>query len=178
MIGQLAQLQGISAGLAEQRQDQLEAQAAAAAAAAAQQQAEEEAAAAGADPHGAQPTPDRGTDSHRGADPDRRRRTPTAAPTPTLEPDAHPDPTPTADPRRLRRPRRAPPTSGDAAAAIAFARAQLGEPYKYGAAGPNSWDCSGLTMMAWQAGGKSLPHYSVGAVPAVDADLAEPAPAR
>ena len=29
------------------------------------------------------------------------------------------------------------------------------------AAGPDSWDCSGLTMGAWQAGGKSLPHYSV-----------------
>ncbi|UYM07015.1 C40 family peptidase [Solicola gregarius] len=45
--------------------------------------------------------------------------------------------------------------------AIAFARAQLGEPYVYGAAGPSSWDCSGLTMMAWAAAGKSLPHWSV-----------------
>ena len=51
--------------------------------------------------------------------------------------------------------------TGDAAAAIAFARAQVGEPYQYGASGPSSWDCSGLTMRAWQAGGKSLPHYSV-----------------
>jgi cell wall-associated NlpC family hydrolase len=56
----------------------------------------------------------------------------------------------------------APPApSGGAASAIAFARAQLGEPYVWGAAGPDSWDCSGLTMQAWAAGGVSLPHYSV-----------------
>ena len=39
-----------------------------------------------------------------------------------------------------------------------FALAQVGEPYVYGGAGPNSWDCSGLTMMAWKAAGVSLPH--------------------
>ncbi|NHA00790.1 C40 family peptidase [Nocardioides sp. W3-2-3] len=38
---------------------------------------------------------------------------------------------------------------------------RLGEPYLWGAAGPGSWDCSGLTAGAWSAGGKSLPHYSV-----------------
>ncbi|MGN6251525.1 MAG: C40 family peptidase [Marmoricola sp.] len=46
-------------------------------------------------------------------------------------------------------------------AAIAYAEAQLGEPYLWAAAGPDRWDCSGLTMRAWQAGGISLPHYSV-----------------
>jgi len=51
-------------------------------------------------------------------------------------------------------------TGAGARAAIAFARAQLGEPYVWAAAGPDSWDCSGLTMMAWRAGGISLPHYS------------------
>ena len=30
----------------------------------------------------------------------------------------------------------------------------------WGAAGPNAWDCSGLTMAAWRAGGEYLPHYS------------------
>ncbi|PVG82580.1 hypothetical protein DDE18_13390 [Nocardioides gansuensis] len=44
---------------------------------------------------------------------------------------------------------------------MAHARQQIGDPYKWGAAGPNAWDCSGLTMGAWSAGGKSLPHYSV-----------------
>ena len=43
---------------------------------------------------------------------------------------------------------------------IAFAKAQLGEPYQWGATGPSSWDCSGLTMQAWAAAGKYLPHYS------------------
>lgn len=47
------------------------------------------------------------------------------------------------------------------ARAIAFARAQVGKPYEWAAAGPDSFDCSGLTMRAWARGGKSLPHYSV-----------------
>ncbi len=44
---------------------------------------------------------------------------------------------------------------------MAFARAQIGDPYVWAAAGPDAWDCSGLTMGAWAAGGKALPHYSV-----------------
>jgi cell wall-associated NlpC family hydrolase len=51
-------------------------------------------------------------------------------------------------------------TSAGAKAAIEFARAQLGEPYVWAAAGPDAWDCSGLTMMAWRQGGIALPHYS------------------
>jgi cell wall-associated NlpC family hydrolase len=51
-------------------------------------------------------------------------------------------------------------TGPGATAAIEFARAQLGEPYVWAAAGPDAWDCSGLTMMAWAAGGISLPHYA------------------
>ncbi|MDZ5622637.1 C40 family peptidase [Nocardioides sp. HM23] len=54
-----------------------------------------------------------------------------------------------------------PADQGGAAAAVAFARSQLGDPYVWAAAGPDAWDCSGLTMGAWAAGGKSLPHYSV-----------------
>jgi cell wall-associated NlpC family hydrolase len=45
-------------------------------------------------------------------------------------------------------------------AAISFACAQLGEPYVWAADGPGSWDCSGLTMKAFAAGGVSLPHSS------------------
>jgi cell wall-associated NlpC family hydrolase len=43
---------------------------------------------------------------------------------------------------------------------VDFAYAQLGEPYLWGAEGPDAWDCSGLTKMAWRAGGRSLTHYS------------------
>lgn len=71
-------------------------------------------------------------------------------PPPPLPPPPPPPPTPPP-----------PPPSGGAAAAIAFAYAQLGEPYVYGAAGPDAWDCSGLTMGAWGAAGVSLPHYTV-----------------
>ena len=53
-----------------------------------------------------------------------------------------------------------PNPSGGAGAAVAFARAQVGKPYEYAATGPDTFDCSGLTLRAWQAGGLSLPHYS------------------
>jgi cell wall-associated NlpC family hydrolase len=50
--------------------------------------------------------------------------------------------------------------SGQAAAAVRFAMAQVGKAYVYGAAGPNASDCSGLTMRAWGAAGVGLPHSS------------------
>jgi peptidoglycan DL-endopeptidase CwlO len=53
-----------------------------------------------------------------------------------------------------------PAPSPRAASAIAYAEAQLGKPYQYAASGPNTYDCSGLTMMAWAAAGVSMPHYS------------------
>jgi cell wall-associated NlpC family hydrolase len=52
------------------------------------------------------------------------------------------------------------PASGRAAVAVRYAMAQVGKPYVYGAAGPNSFDCSGLTMAAWGAAGVGLPHSS------------------
>jgi cell wall-associated NlpC family hydrolase len=54
----------------------------------------------------------------------------------------------------------APSPNGGAGAAIAEAQRQLGKPYEWGAAGPDSFDCSGLTQWAWRAGGVSLPHFS------------------
>jgi peptidoglycan DL-endopeptidase CwlO len=51
-----------------------------------------------------------------------------------------------------------PAVSGRAGEAVDFAWDQLGKPYSYGAAGPGSYDCSGLTMASWQAAGISLPH--------------------
>lgn len=44
------------------------------------------------------------------------------------------------------------------AKALAYAKKQLGDRYRYGATGPNAWDCSGLTMKSWKAAGKGLPH--------------------
>jgi peptidoglycan DL-endopeptidase CwlO len=50
--------------------------------------------------------------------------------------------------------------SGRGARALAYAKAQLGEPYVRNGDGPSSWDCSGLTMAAWGSVGVSLPHSS------------------
>ncbi|MEU6122704.1 C40 family peptidase [Streptomyces sp. NPDC047123] len=44
--------------------------------------------------------------------------------------------------------------------AIAFATAQIGKPYVWGAEGPGSYDCSGLTSKAWAAAGKGIPRTS------------------
>ncbi|MGW2043907.1 NlpC/P60 family protein [Streptomyces sp. NPDC001858] len=44
-----------------------------------------------------------------------------------------------------------------AAKALAFAREQIGKPYVWGAAGPDSYDCSGLTQAVWRAAGVTLP---------------------
>jgi peptidoglycan DL-endopeptidase CwlO len=52
------------------------------------------------------------------------------------------------------------PASGRAAAAVEYAMAQVGDAYVYGAAGPDAFDCSGLTMMAWAQAGVALPHSS------------------
>jgi len=68
-------------------------------------------------------------------------------------------PTPSSAPPPVANP--APNQSVAVQRAIAYAKAQLGKPYLWGAAGPSRFDCSGLTMMAWGRGGKSLPHYSV-----------------
>lgn len=48
--------------------------------------------------------------------------------------------------------------SGRAGAVLRYACAHLGDPYVWAADGPSTFDCSGLTMRAWQAAGVSLPH--------------------
>lgn len=135
LIAELATAQKISVALATRRQNGLEKIAQEKAAqAAAQAAAAEEAAAQAAAEEAAQEADDQGGNSGNGGG-------------------STPPPSPPADP---------PPatSTGAAARAIAFARQQLGEPYRWAAAGPDAWDCSGLTMRAWQAGGVSLPHYS------------------
>ncbi|RLL67538.1 NlpC/P60 family protein [Streptomyces sp. Z26] len=44
--------------------------------------------------------------------------------------------------------------------ALAYATDQLGKEYEWGAEGPRTFDCSGLTMRAWQAAGRNLPRTS------------------
>ena len=136
LVRRLAHLQHVSVATAAARQHALE------------QAAAEQAAAAAAAPvtepdDAPAPVPAPSAPSAGNPDP---------APAPPPAPSAPPAPQPVPDP---------PAPAGGAQAAIAFARAQLGEPYRWGAAGPDAWDCSGLTMKAWAAGGRSLPHYSV-----------------
>ena len=153
LIARLADLQHISVELAQRRQSHLEQRARAAAAAAAAEQAqaapvETQAPEPAQDPEPTQdPTAQQPTRSRprRPSRPTPRARRPRARHAATPTPSAPPAPAPAAG----------------AGAAIAFARAQLGEPYRWGASGPNAWDCSGLTMGAWRAGGTYLPHYSV-----------------
>jgi peptidoglycan DL-endopeptidase CwlO len=49
-----------------------------------------------------------------------------------------------------------------AGAAVAFARRQLGKPYRWGAEGPVAYDCSGLTWAAWRAAGVTIPRTAAG----------------
>jgi cell wall-associated NlpC family hydrolase len=49
-------------------------------------------------------------------------------------------------------------TQGDIAAN--WALSQIGKPYQWGAAGPGTYDCSGLTMEAWAQAGVALLHYT------------------
>lgn len=67
-------------------------------------------------------------------------------------------PKPKTTPPAATNPGNPPAVSGTAGKAVSYAWAQLGKRYVWGAAGPNTFDCSGLTMMAWKAAGVSLPH--------------------
>lgn len=105
--------------------------------------------------------------------------TPTATPTPTPSPTRTATPTPTPTPTRTATPTPTPtatqtpsptptptepapnpsvgsPNATAVAAAIAFARQQIGEPYAFAGRGPDAWDCSGLTMQAYAAAGYSI----------------------
>ena len=50
--------------------------------------------------------------------------------------------------------------SGGAPVAVQWAYKELGKPYVWGAAGPNSFDCSGLTQYVWAKAGVYLDHYT------------------
>jgi peptidoglycan DL-endopeptidase CwlO len=54
----------------------------------------------------------------------------------------------------------APGPNAGAGVAVQAALSQVGKPYQWGAEGPDSYDCSGLTLWAWAHAGVSLPHNS------------------
>lgn len=56
----------------------------------------------------------------------------------------------------------APSVAGGAATAIAWAQREIGKNYVFGGAGPDVFDCSGLTMYVWGKAGVSLPHSAAG----------------
>lgn len=157
LVADLARLQGISTELAAQRQAALERRAQEAAEQAAAEQAQEQAQEQAPEPASAPtdgPEPTQAPEATDEAEPQEPEPTEEPQPEPTQEPEPSEEPAPTT-------PAPAPAPAQGAQAAIAFARAQLGEPYRWGAAGPSAWDCSGLTSGAWAEGGKNLPHYSV-----------------
>jgi len=53
-----------------------------------------------------------------------------------------------------------PGVSSAAAAAVEAAESRVGDPYVWGAAGPDAFDCSGLVMWAYAQAGVYLPHFS------------------
>jgi cell wall-associated NlpC family hydrolase len=88
----------------------------------------------------------------------------TAAPAAEL-PDSPPAPTTTAAP------------NARAEVAVQAALSKVGSPYQWGAAGPSTFDCSGLTMWAWAQAGVALPHSSAAqyaATPRVDSSDWQP----
>ena len=155
LLDELATAQGISVRLATERHSALEEQARERAAAAARTRAEQ----AAREPAEQQATqPERSHSSSPNPKPSPHLSPgPPPSPTPSASPPPSPAPTPPPSPA----PSPPPAPSGGANQAIAFAKAQIGEPYRWGAAGPGSWDCSGLTMQAWASAGRSLPHWSV-----------------
>jgi peptidoglycan DL-endopeptidase CwlO len=81
--------------------------------------------------------------------------TTTVEPTTTTEP-SPPEPSP-SEPS----PSEPSPSPSPVERVLAYARAQLGRPYRKGAAGPDAFDCSGLVRAAYLTIGVDLAHYSV-----------------
>ena len=163
MTAELAKLRNTSVALERERQDGLraaaEARAAAAAAAeqarlaAARAAAARTAAARQAAARARQEAARQAAAARAAAEAARRAAThPTTRPSPRPQPKPKPQPKPTPPPP--------PSTGGGVSAVLSYARAQIGKPYQWGGTGPDSFDCSGLTMMAWRQAGVYLSHYT------------------
>lgn len=57
-----------------------------------------------------------------------------------------------------------PVVAGSVGTVLAYAKAQLGKPYVWAAAGPNGFDCSGLVMASYARAGIKLPHQTGGLI--------------
>ncbi|BDI23979.1 C40 family peptidase [Herbiconiux sp. L3-i23] len=75
-------------------------------------------------------------------------------------PPAPPSAPPITPPGATQPPPVAPPVVDKVATAIAFARDQIGEYYLLGGAGPDRWDCSGLTLKSYAAAGVGIGTHS------------------
>ena len=146
LVAQLATLRHTSVALEGQRQAGLKAEAEARAAAAAKAEAERRAREVARREAARQEAARQAA-----ARQQRQQRRTSQAPAPAPPVVSSPAPAPVDPPARR---------SGGVGAVIAFAQAQMGEPYVWGAEGPGSWDCSGLTMKAWQQAGVYLSHYT------------------
>ena len=157
LLDELASAQGISVRLATERQSALEEQARERAAAAMRARAEKD-----ARERPQQKAGDKAGHKHKHEPSPSPKPSPAPSHHPSPNPAPNPAPSPAPSPSPSPAPSPPPASSGGASQAIAFAKAQIGEPYVWGASGPGSWDCSGLTMKAWASAGRFLPHWSVG----------------
>jgi cell wall-associated NlpC family hydrolase len=98
----------------------------------------------------------------RAADPPTATRRPTGKRAPSRPTrGGHSRPKPHPHPKHHGSPSHPTPSPSGAQRAVDVALAQVGKPYQWGGAGPNSFDCSGLVMYAWENAGVDLPHYTV-----------------
>lgn len=107
------------------------------------------------EPDQSRPSPE--SSQHPEASPPR----PEPAPGPDSDPEPAPEPEPEPAPEPDPEPPAPPPVGSGVDAVISYAQAQVGKAYGWGEAGPEAFDCSGLTMRAWGAAGVTLPHWSV-----------------
>lgn len=81
-----------------------------------------------------------------------------STPSPSTPSTSAPAPSPAPAPKPTPKPN--PPASGVGSSALGVARGQLGKPYVWGASGPNTFDCSGLTYWSFAQTGKMIPRVA------------------